>query len=339
MSQLYLGVDAGNSKTLAVVGDEHGNILGWGRSGLGDIYGVVEPSDAVDEVTLAIARARSAAALGAARDIRPFDAAAFRLAGVDWAEDETYWMSAIAERFGGPTRVSVKNDGYALLRCGDPRGVGVALSVGTGAAMAGRGIDGSEFVVSWWFQHYLGGAGLGHEAMHAVMLAELGIGPATLLSERLCEFYAEASVERLLHAFTKRGESLGHADKARAARTVLAAATEGDEVAQGLVLTQAENFAKYALVTAARVGFDVASDEIPVVLGGGVLSDPASILRVHLVEALASALPHAAVIDSRNASPVLGSLLDAMAEGGVEITPAVQNAVLEQVPPRGLLDT
>lgn len=338
MSQLFLGVDAGNSKTIAVVGDEHGRLLGWGRSGLGDIYGVAEPSAAVDEVALAIGRAREASGLDPA-GVGAFDAAAFRLAGVDWPDDEAYWMSAIRDRFGGPQSVSVKNDGFALLRCGDPRGVGVALSVGTGAAMAGRGPGGSEFVVSWWFQHYLGGAGLGHEAMRAVMLAELGIGPATLLSVRLCEFYGVGTVEGLLQAFTKRGDSLGHADKARAARTVLAAATEGDEVALGLVLTQAENFAKYAVVTASRVGFDVEAEVIPIVLGGGVLSDPASILRVHLVESLASALPRATVTDSRNASPVLGALLDAMAEGGVDITPELQDAVLRQAPPAGLLET
>lgn len=144
---------------------------------------------------------------------------------------------------------------------------------------------------------------------------------------------ALAPIQRLRIAWPSRSAARVSVTRTkRAARTVLAAATDGHEVALGLVLTQAENFAKYASVTTAPFGFDVGADEIPVVLGGGVLSDPASILRVHLVEALASALPRAAVIDSRNASPVLGSLLDAMAEGGISITPAVQDAVLGQLP-------
>jgi N-acetylglucosamine kinase-like BadF-type ATPase len=332
MSNVFLGVDAGNSKTVAVVGDDRGNILGWGRSGLGDIYGAPTPDGAVDEVARAISRATASA--GAA--VR-FGAAAFRLAGVDWPEDENYWTAAIAERFGWLPRSSVKNDGFALLRCGGVHGVGVALSVGTGAAMAGRGIDGSEFVVSWWFQHYLGAAGLGHEAVRAVMLAQLGMGAPTVLSGNLCEFYGVRTAEELLYSFTKREGSLGHADKARAARIVLAAASAGDAVALGLVRAQAEQLAKYAAVTAERVGFLTPDDTVPVVLGGGVLSD--SMLRAELVESLRAELPHATVIDSGNASPVLGALLDAMAEGGVDITTEVQRTVLEQVPPVGLLDT
>ena len=36
---LYLGVDAGNSKTVAVLADAAGTVLGYGRGGCGDIYG------------------------------------------------------------------------------------------------------------------------------------------------------------------------------------------------------------------------------------------------------------------------------------------------------------
>jgi N-acetylglucosamine kinase-like BadF-type ATPase len=336
MTELFLGVDAGNSKTVAVVGDERGGILGWGRSGLGDIYGAPTPGAAVDEVSRAISDALSMAGVDlSGTSLRA--TGAFRLAGVDWPEDELYWNTAIAERFGALSTWSVKNDGFALLRCGDPRGVGVAVSVGTGAAMAGRGTGGAEFVVSWWFQHYLGAAGLGHEAVRAVMLAQLGMGAPTVLTGNLCEFYGVQTAEELLYSFTKREGSLGHADKARAARTVLAAASAGDAVALGLVRAQAEQLAKYAAVTAERVGFLSPDDPVPVVLGGGVVSD--SMLRADLVESLRMELPHATVIDSGNASPVLGALLDAMAEGGVDITAEVQRTVLAQVPPVGLLDT
>jgi N-acetylglucosamine kinase-like BadF-type ATPase len=334
VERLFLGVDAGNSKTLAVVGDESGRILGWGRSGLGDIYGADLPDLAVDEVFLAIAAATSMAGSGAMPH-----GAAFRLAGVDWPEDEQFWSAAIVERFGEPIRFSVKNDGFALMRCGDPRGVGVALSVGTGAAMAGRGIGGEEFIVSWWFQHHLGAAGLGHDALRAVMLAELGMGSATALTAELCRFYGVGSAEELLHAFTKRVDNLGHRDKARAARTVLAAASNGDAISLEIVRKHAGHLTKYAVVTARQVGFDIGADLIPLVLGGSVLTAHHSILRALLVESLRADASNFQVIDSPGASPVLGALLDAMAENGVDVTAQLQTTVLQQQPPDGFFDT
>ncbi|MEW1841563.1 BadF/BadG/BcrA/BcrD ATPase family protein, partial [Nonomuraea angiospora] len=117
MSALYLGVDAGNSKTAALVCDVTGTIAGAGRSGCGDIYGAATPEAAVAEVQAAIDAALAQAGAGRA-DVA---GAAFRLAGIDWPEDRAYWESALAGRY--PSR-SILNDGYAAIRCGEPSGVG-----------------------------------------------------------------------------------------------------------------------------------------------------------------------------------------------------------------------
>jgi N-acetylglucosamine kinase-like BadF-type ATPase len=338
MTELFLGVDAGNSKTVAVVGDERGGILGWGRSGLGDIYGAPTPGAAVDEVSRAISDSLSMAGVDlSGTSLRA--TGAFRLAGVDWPEDELYWNTAIAERFGALSTWSVKNDGFALLRCGDPRGIGVAVSVGTGAAMAGRGTGGAEFVVSWWFQHYLGAAGLGHDGLRAAMLDELGLGETTALGAKLSAFYGVADTEDLLHAFTRRVESLGHRDKARAARVVADAASEGDAVALGILQSHATQLARYIAVTAGRVGFTDSDEAIPVVLGGSVLSAEGSIMHAMLLKSLALETSNARVIDRPNAAPVLGAFLDALAEGGVEITEVLQQNVLARALPVEALST
>ncbi len=77
-----LGIDAGNSKTIALVAQMDGRIVGWGRSGGGDIYGVGEPA--------AYAAHAEAARLALAHAGAYADAlAAYVLsaAGADWPED------------------------------------------------------------------------------------------------------------------------------------------------------------------------------------------------------------------------------------------------------------
>jgi N-acetylglucosamine kinase-like BadF-type ATPase len=332
-SDLYLGVDAGNSKTIAAVSDRTGRIVGWARGGLGDIYGAPTPDHAIDTVMATVESALEAAGAGTGR----IASAAFRLAGVDWPEDEHLWRSALGERLGTTVCCSVKNDGFALLRCGDTSGVGVAVSIGTGAAMAGRGTAGEEFFVSWWFQHNLGAAGLGSDALRATMLGELGFGPPTSLSAALSGFYGAPDPEELLHAFTRRVSPLGHHDRASSARVVIAEAAGGDPVARAIVQEHADRVVDYVSLCADRVGFGP-NTQLPVVLGGSVLSAPDSFLRRLIVEALEATLPDARIVTT-GAVPIHGAVLDAIAEGGVTVDAAIQSAVLDSEPPEGLLAT
>ena len=85
MSELFLGVDAGSSKTVALVGDESGAVLGRGRAGNGDIYGTETAEEAVRNVVTAVGLA-VASADAVVTDLHH---AAFRLAGVDWPRTRT----------------------------------------------------------------------------------------------------------------------------------------------------------------------------------------------------------------------------------------------------------
>ena len=51
MSPLVLGVDGGNTKTIAVVVTGEGAVLGTGRAGCGDIHNARGPEAAVAEIT------------------------------------------------------------------------------------------------------------------------------------------------------------------------------------------------------------------------------------------------------------------------------------------------
>ncbi len=333
MSELYLGVDAGNSKTVALLADGSGAVVGRGRAGVGDIYGSIGASGAVSSVMAAV---RSAVRSAGARleDVRH---AAFRLAGVDWDEDESFWHSAVRTGLPELSSWSVKNDGYALLRCGDLSGVGLAITAGTGPAVAARGPQGVEYCASWWIQDTLGGRGLGFSAFTAVMNAELGLAPPTALTQMLLRLYALPDVEALLYAFTNREDARPSSDKWRAARSVLVASEQGDEVSKGIVRWQVRQLAGHARVAAAKAGFGPAGP-VTMVLGGSVLSSEHGAFREALVEELYGTVP-GAVVTSSVGSPLAGSLLDALAEAGMSVTHGLRDRVVRARHPEDFLLT
>lgn len=332
MGALYLGVDAGNSKTAALVCDTTGAIAGAGRSGCGDIYGEAGPEAAVTEVLAVVD-----AALGQAGARRAdVVGAAFRLAGVDWPEDRTYWENALAERYPAPPPCSILNDGYAAIRCGEPSGIGVAVAAGTAAAIAARGPDGALWDMGWWGQYPMGALGLANEALKAVNLAELDLAPATALTEGLLAHYDRPSVAELNHWFTRREGAATHLQRTGCARVVTAVAAAGDPVAAAIVRAQGRHLAVYAGVAARRTGLTGAP--VGVVLSGSVLMADASPVAEELLAELPGHIPGAVPHRSRLA-PVAGAALDALAEGGVPLTDAVLDRLTRTLPPKEFLDT
>src|SRR5207245_6949266 len=91
-----LGVDGGNTKTIALVASLDGAILGAGRGGCGDIYNAPTSTEWRDSASAAIANVEYAvtSALGAAH-IRPSDlvTSVFSMAGGGWAEDFAYFQA------------------------------------------------------------------------------------------------------------------------------------------------------------------------------------------------------------------------------------------------------
>ena len=334
MRQIFLGVDAGNSKTVALACLASGEVIGAGRSGCGDIYGVVDEPEAVEAVLSAVD-----AALGeAGADRSDVAAAAFRLAGVDWPEDEAFWDTALASRWPALAKRSIANDGYAAIRCGEPSGVGVSVMAGTAAAIAARGPGGAEWEMGWWGQHAMGALGLMDEALKGVYLAELGVGAATALAPALLEYYHLANVSQLNHWFTRRHQSASQADRTGAARVVTAVAARGDRVAMDIVDEQGARLAMYAQIAARKVGLLDSPGPVAVVLSGSVLMAESSPVAAALLGHLREGLP-GVVTHSTTLPPVAGAALDALAEGGIEISRAVVDQIAATAPNRQFFQT
>lgn len=303
----FVGVDAGNSKTVAVIADASGRVLGHGRGGRGDIYmgagaAVVEVRAALDAAVAAVPRAAAPGRI---------EHTSFCLAGIDYGVDHEFWESTLRAELRWPGTWTLHNDGFALLRAGAPSGQGVALSAGTGAAVTARGPEG-EWSASFWITHPLGGTALGSAAFDAAVRSEIGLGEATALTDALTALYAVPDVPTMLEAFTAR-TGAGGRRMSDAARTVLDTAEAGDPVAERIVQQQAESYAAYAEVAGKRVGLDPGGD-FDVVLGGSVMTSHNDRLRTATIAAVAALLPRARTHVAAR-PPAVGALMEALAEG------------------------
>jgi N-acetylglucosamine kinase-like BadF-type ATPase len=326
MTTIYLGIDAGNSKTVVLACLGSGRVAGAARSGCGDIYGAAGEAAAVREVLSAADAALADAGAGRG-DVA---AAAFRLAGVDWPEDRQFWDAVLTREWPGLTR-SILNDGYAAIRSGEPSGVGVAVNAGTSAAIAARGHDGTTWDMGWWGQHAMGALGLVSEALKAVYLAHLGAAPETGLGPALLDFYGLANLTELNQWFTRRHQPAGIPEKVRAARVVTDTARRGDPVAAGIVDEQGRRFAFYAEIAARQARLRRTGAAVPVVMSGSVLTERDSPVAAALAAHLPRLLPEAELRPA-TLPPVAGAALDALAEGGVAVTRPVVSGLAATIP-------
>jgi N-acetylglucosamine kinase-like BadF-type ATPase len=324
-----LGVDGGNSKTIALVATADGTIVGSGRGGCADIYGAVSPRAAAEAVAAAVAAALQAA------NLKPEDLAAscFSLAGADWPEDFAFWRRVLQRR-QYKNKVVVVNDAIGALYAGLPSGIGVVVACGTGAATGARGADGELWHSSFW-QETQGSSQLGYKTLRAVYRAELGLGPATSLTGRVLAFFELASVEQVLHRMTARQRRPAIPIE-RLARALLDEAQAGDAVAQGIVQEHGASLGDYAAVAARRV----AIEPLPftLVLTGGVLRHPSPLLGQAIVARVQATAPAVQAVTSQF-EPAVGALLLARESAGLapdEITLARLHATM---PPSILFET
>ncbi len=323
MTGLVLGVDGGASKTVALVADLDGTIVGAGRAGNADIY---QTPDAVRNVAAAIVAATTAAGAAPA----DLDAAALCLVGADWSEDFAHWRAALGTLGLGhlaPDGVQIHNDALGALAAGASEGPAVAIVCGTGTAVGARGVEGQIWHSSFW-QRTQGAVELSQRALDAVYLADLGIGPATALTPRALAHFGTRDVEALLHAFT--GRNRVRPRPGPFAPCLLDVAAEGDSVARAIVASHAEALAGYGIAAARRVG--LAPDHpFDLVLKGGVFRHRCDLMRVPIVARMRGALPGLSIVGS-GPEPVAGALLLALSARGIPADASLRQRLTRTMP-------
>jgi len=309
MSRLLLGVDGGATKSIALVADTAGRVVGAGRAGSSDIHSESPPSRAVDNVVASVEQALRGAGAGSA----DLGACCFGVCGADWDEDVTFYLDGIGARLALDQPPIITNDAFNSLRAGTDDGVGVALVLGTGGAIAARGPDGT----TWFSGERMERAGaieLGRIVYDGLIRAEYGEGQRPAYEPVALRIFGVDSVEALVYAVTRTGGT-GYRSVSRLAPALLEAAHAGDAASERLVSAHGRRMTEYIRAAARRVG--LTTEHPHVVLAGGLLRSRGS----HLRDAIATELPEHTVSVAR-LEPAYGALLAAADRAGLQLSPA-----------------
>jgi len=330
-----LGLDAGNTKTVALLAQLDGTIIGSGRGGCGDIYGAGSPEAAMAQVDAALAGALAAARArsGLGLDLSSLSAACCSMAGADWPEDFELIRCELETR-GLRRQVSIYNDAFGALRAGTPDGFGVAVACGTGTATGARAPDGRLWHNSYW-QVPQGAHELGQMALDAVYRAELCLDPPTRLKQRVLDYFKLPTVEQVLHRTTARVRP-PNPDLGPLARVLLDEAHDGDPAAVAIAQSHGTALGDYALVAARRVGLE--NTDFTLVMAGGVLRHPTNVLKAALVARVRAAAPGVRPVMSRF-EPVAGAVLMALEAAGVTPDEPLLERLAASLPPAALFAT
>lgn len=318
-----IGVDAGNSKTFALVAEESGRIVGFGRAGPGN-HQTVGLDQAVCEIRKACAEA-----LYKAHASRPVDTGVFGLAGADLPEDFALLERTIRElRLAKSIRV--ENDTVVALRAGTSQPWGVVVVCGAGFNAAGIAPDGRKFRLpglGWISGDWGGGWELAREAVRQVARAWDGRGKPTLLTHLVLRALGVKSVEEMISAlYHARLEEKRLLDLVP---LVFEAASRGDEVAKSILVRLGEEVGLAAGAVIRALGLE--HSEVEVVLAGGVFKGNSPDLLETASQIVHGLAPRARLVFPRFA-PVVGAVLLALEDLGIPVITKVYDNLERTLP-------
>ena len=257
-----LGIDAGGTKTRALLADETGRVLGRGLGGGANLR--THGELAVEKVLHRVIEEAEAEARA-----RP-DAVALGIAGADRPEDRAV-LRAILRRMGFRSRVLVTNDAHVAFVAGSPSRVGLALICGTGSIAWGQNAAREIARAGGWGWH-LGDEGsgfwIGVRAVRAALRAADGREPATALAGAVREHFGIGNVEEIVHVVYD-GDFPRHRIAMLALRVAEAAAA-GDAAAREILGAAAAELGAAAASVIGRLG--LAKNPYDIVLSGGTFT-------------------------------------------------------------------
>jgi N-acetylglucosamine kinase-like BadF-type ATPase len=304
--KLFLGVDGGQSGTMALVADESGRVLGAGHAGP---CNHVEGTNGREKFTAAINGSVTAACEDAGVEAR-FAAACLGFSGGPADKD------ALARELIHAEQLLITDDALIALTGATGGAPGIVAIAGTGSICYGRNAAGQRARAGGW-GHVFGDEGgafdLARQALRAALRFEEGWGPPTALSRMLLAETGANTANDLLHRMYSTDYSKPRI--AALARLVDDAAVNGDSVAGDLLNGAANQLA--TLTAAVRGQLFSPGEKVRVAWMGGVFRS--NLLRerfrmlVELEDGVAAGPPAH--------GPAVGALIDAFRLGGLSVEP------------------
>ena len=257
----FLGIDVGSSKTHALVVDEAGQCVGFGKSSGGNHQGV-----GYERLTEVLRESFMRALEMCNVDPAHIAGAGFGVAGCDFLSDREPHLQAIAT-LGLGCPVEVVNDGMNGLLAGATRGIGVNVTAGSGTNCRGRGRDGREGRIvgnGTEFGEYGGAIEITAKALEIVNFAWIKRIPPTALTQIYLEATGAISEIDLMEGLSNRQY---HLTPFLAVR-VINAAREGDAAARDVIHWSGKELGWLAISVARQI--EMENDELEIIQAGSV---------------------------------------------------------------------
>jgi N-acetylglucosamine kinase-like BadF-type ATPase len=306
LSEFFLGVDVGSSKTHAIIADTTGNIAGFGESGAGNHETV-----GYEGLARAICRAANGACSAAGIQLEQVCGAGFGVAGYDWPSERESTLNAIAQ-LGLSCRFEAVNDAVLGLLAGTEEGWGITVVSGTGCNCWGwdktRQKIGRVTGNGAWMGEAAGASELVNQAVKAVAYEWSRRGPTTELSPAFVKRTGAQSLDDLLDGLNTERYRID----ASAAPLVFAVAREGDSVALDLIRWAGKELGELVEAVVRQLEFERTAFDLVMVgsmfLGGPLLIDA-------MRDKILASAPEARLVNLTK-PPVIGAVILGIEQAG-----------------------
>jgi N-acetylglucosamine kinase-like BadF-type ATPase len=308
MTNYFLGIDIGNTKSHALLADETGRAVGFGQAGPGSHEQI-----GWDGLRQVLRRITDEALASAGVTTAQLAGAGLGVAGYDWpGQYEPTRQAILSLELGAP--FEFVNDALIGLIAGAKEGWGIVIVAGTSNNCYGRNPEGRQGRVTGcgpWAGEYGGASEIVAKAVQSVVMAWTRRAPATRLTECFIELTGATDIVDLLEGLYTKRYRLAAAN----APQVFEVAAAGDRVAQEIVRWAGRELGSLAVGVIRQINLE--DLEFELILAGSLYNcnDPA--LFEELASTVQAVAPKAQPV-RLNAPPVIGGVLLGMEQIGLK---------------------
>jgi N-acetylglucosamine kinase-like BadF-type ATPase len=308
--QYFLGIDVGSSKTHALIADESGTCIGFGKAGGGNHQNV-----GYDGLTNVLQKSFEDAFQMSGVEKDQIAGAGFGISGYDFPADRDEHLRAIAA-LGLTCPIELINDGANGLISGTSHGIGVNVSAGSSNNCRGRGRNGKEGRIVGngpLFGEYGGGIEIVYRAMKVVNYAWIKRIPPTALTRVFLEMTGAQDEVDLMEGLSNSRYRLSPL----IAVEVINTARAGDAAALEVMRWAGEELGWLAVSVARQI--EMENDEVEIVQSGSIF-EAGELIIEPMRKLVLKHVPKAKMIRLEG-PPVIGPLMLGMQAGEIDPYP------------------
>jgi N-acetylglucosamine kinase-like BadF-type ATPase len=311
MRKYFLGVDLGGTKSHAIISDQDGQVIGFGKGGPGNPEGIGYEAlaDLLHEISCQ-------AVANAGIEVKDVCAAGFGIGGYDWPSQRPLNLDTI-RKAGLHMPVELVNDALLGLIAGSSQGWGISIVAGTGCNCWGRDQHSHTAQVTGmgtWMGEGAGASELVGRTLQVISRAWSLRGPQTALTRVICDHVGATDAFDLLEGLTVGKYQL----RSNAAPKVFEVARSGDPVAMELVHWAGEELGSLGVGVIRQLAFE--DMEFEIVISGSFWKGSPLLLKI-AADTVHKIAPRAR-FNRLTAPPVIGGVLLAMEVAGMDFTSA-----------------